>query len=142
MQFFRYIPLIVLTAGGLALLAGAVRRNTVPNNLAAPYSPPPAAVADTAASQTLEAALTALGRRGSWLEMTVRQRVRLPELQYLAEGSYRAAPDHRFRLDLQTRVGKTTGTLLTVSDGATVWRAHRSGDGAWTAVTRAAAPVR
>jgi hypothetical protein len=94
-------------------------------------------VSDADALQTLDAALAALDpRRVSWLDMTVAQEVHLPDLDYQTAGRYRAAPDNRFRLELQMRTGKTTETYLTVSDGACVWRATRAGDGDWTAVRR------
>ena len=74
--------------------------------------------------------------RIAWLETKIKQRVRLPGLEYEAEGCYRAAPNNRYRLELRTHVGKTTGIVLAVSDGANVWRANRVGDGAWTDVRR------
>jgi hypothetical protein len=138
MRFFHYLPMMAAVAAGIALLAGAGQRRDTPNTPTCPFTPPPPAVADRAASQTLDAALAALEkRRNAWLETTVRQKVRLPDLEYDAEGRFQAAPNNRFRLELQTRSGPTKETLLTVGDGTNVWRASRVDDGAWTEVHRA-----
>jgi hypothetical protein len=137
MRSVHYLSLTSAVVAGLALLAGAGRRTAPEAAPSAPFTPPPAPVADAAACRTLEAAAAAVeGRRAGWLETTVRQRVRVPELEYEADGRYQSAPGSRFRLELRTRAGKTTGTVVAVSDGASVWRARRVGDGDWTGVRR------
>ncbi len=137
MRFFHYLPVVAAVAGGLALLGGAGQRSAAPSTPSCPFTPPPPPVADSAASQTLDAALAALEpRRNAWIATTVRQKVRLPDLEYDAEGRFRAAPNNRFRLELRTEAGSTKGTVLTVGDGTNVWRASRAGDGDWTEVHR------
>src|SRR5262249_1232149 len=41
-----------------------------------------------------------------------------------------------FRQELTTRHGRAAVTALTISDGATLWRGRRTGDGPWTDVLR------
>jgi hypothetical protein len=133
MRFLHYLPFVAAVVAGIALLAGAGRRSTLPNTATYPFTPPPRAVADAVASQTLAAAAAALQpERVAWLETTVRQRVCLPDVEYVAEGCFRTAPNNRYRLELRSG----GGTLLAVSDGACVWRAHRTGDEDWTDVRR------
>jgi hypothetical protein len=137
MRFLRYLPFFAAVLAGLSVLAGAGQRGGAQNAPVCPFTPPPRAVPDPVASQALDGALAALEPRcANWIETTVRQKIRLPDLEYDAEGRFQAAPDNRFRLELQTRIGSTRGTLLAVGDGTSVWRANRIGDGGWGEVHR------
>jgi len=71
-----------------------------------------------------------------WLQCRIRQQVTMPGLSYTAEGRYLLAPEHRFRLEVQTRTGERAGSLVIVSDGVNLWQANRIGAGKWEKVTR------
>ncbi len=137
MSFFRYLPLVAAVGVGLALLAGAVRPSATSDAESFPFSPPPTAVPNDAATSTLDAAVAALEPgRIAWLSTTVKQRVQLSDLDFTAEGQFQGAPGNRYRLELRARVGETTTRLLAVNDGDNLWRANRVGDGEWTTVRR------
>jgi len=103
----------------------------------APLVPEPAARADADAERLLDLAVDAADPdRTPWLETGFRQRVRLPGLEYEADGDYRTGPGRRFRLELRTRVGSAPGTLVLVGDGYHLWRGRRLGDGGWAEVVR------
>jgi hypothetical protein len=98
---------------------------------------PPPALANPAARAALARAIEALADdQVTWLETGIWQKVELPGLAYEAGGSYRMAPRHRFRLELETDLGGARSSLLKVSDGTTLWQASRTGAGDWGSVTR------
>lgn len=93
--------------------------------------------ADAEAERCLQQALDAFTvERIAWLQMDIWQKIQLPTCAYEADGSYRLAPGQRFRLEMHTRAGEGEGTLLSVSDGRTLWQAERPGSGTWENVTR------
>jgi hypothetical protein len=110
---------------------------TAPASLAPPAPLPPPPQPDRTAEQLLEQASDRFSPdRLTWLENGIWQKVDLPGLVYEADGSYRMAPGHRFRLEVHTHTGPTEGTMLVVSDGADIWQASRVGSEAWFAVSR------
>jgi hypothetical protein len=128
--------LLILTLIALPPLAGA---------LPWPSRPTPPSAADLAATgpdaeaeRLLDRAIAAVDpERTPWLETSFRQRVRLPGLEYEADGDYRTGSGQRFRLEVRTRIGRTPGTLVLVGDGQHLWRGTRFGEGGWSEVTRA-----
>ncbi len=99
-------------------------------------SPAPAPRADAAAERCMDQALEMFkADRIKWLEMAIWQRAQIPGFTFEADGSYRLAPGQRFRLEMHTHLAEGEGTMLSVSDGRELWRAERSGDGAWENVT-------
>lgn len=111
-------------------VAGPPRQ--VPMVAAAP-EPHPNAEAERCLQQALDVFAV---ERITWLQMDIWQKIQLPECAYEAEGSYRLAPGQRFRLEMHPHAGEGDGTLLSVSDGQTLWQAERPGTGAWENVTR------
>lgn len=100
-------------------------------------SPAPEPRADSAAEHCLDQAIEAFqANRVEWLETTIWQKAQLPGFVYEADGSYRLAPGQRFRLEMHTHPADGEATTLSVSDGRELWRAERSGQGAWENVTR------
>jgi hypothetical protein len=123
--------LVPLAAAVVLVLAGALSTPSAAPARSAP-SVPSSATADSAAVQTLDRAVEALGpARVRWLETAVWQRVQVEDLVYQAEGRYQAGPDRRFRLELQTRLGSTTSQLRLVSDGRSIHQASRLDQTAW-----------
>ena len=147
MRCSRFIP-VLLGVAGLAVLGGALAApsfisasvpppSPAPQGAYAPHPAPHPAVADPAARTALARAIEALADdRVAWLETRIWQKVELPGLAYEASGSYRMAPQHRFRLELETDLGGARSSLLKVSDGTTLWQASRTGAGGWTSITR------
>jgi hypothetical protein len=79
--------------------------------------------ADAEAERCLQQALDAFTVEGiAWLQMEIWQKIQLPECAYEADGFYRLAPGQRFRLEMHTHAGEGEGTLLSVSDGRTLWQ--------------------
>jgi hypothetical protein len=117
----------------LVVVTGAV----APQAALPPPPVPTGPMDDPAAIRSLDRALEALGpAHVSWLEYAIRLKMDLPGLGFEGEGDYRLGPDHRFRMEVRTHVGKEVGTLLNVSDGVNLWQARRAGDGPWASVTR------
>jgi hypothetical protein len=130
MRAYRNLSLCLAGALVLAFTAALARPSNSP-------PPPRPEVALPEATSCLDEAIGRLTRgKIDWLQCTIRQQVTLPGLHYTAEGRYLLAPDHRFRLEVQTRTGDKAGTLLNVSDGATLWQASCLGQGPWDKVTR------
>jgi hypothetical protein len=93
--------------------------------------------ADAEAERCIAQALDAFkSERIAWLAMDIWQKVQLPGCAYEADGVYRLAPGQRFRLEMHTHLGEGEGTMLSVSDGRTLWQAERPGSGPWENVTR------
>src|SRR5262249_45195757 len=81
------------------------------------------APADPAANQLLDRGVAVLApERLEWLEMKLRQEVRVQGVTYAVEGHSLGGPDNRLRLELNTRRGNVQGRLLVVSDGVTLWQ--------------------
>jgi hypothetical protein len=98
--------------------------------------PAPAPQADAAAERCLDQAIEMFrAERVQWLEMAIWQKVQMPGFVYQADGTYHLAPGQRFRLEIHTHPDETEGVILSVSDGRELWRAERSGQGAWENVT-------
>jgi hypothetical protein len=90
-----------------------------------PFDAPP----DPAANQLLDRAVALLApERLEWLEMKLRQQVRVQGVTYAVEGRYLGGPDNRLRLELNTRQGNVQGRLVVVSDGITLWQQTRVGN--------------
>jgi hypothetical protein len=143
MRWYRFLPLLA-TVAALVLLTGALK-GPAGSSPPEPASAHPrladdldGASTDDNAQATLDEAIAALApARVQWLETAIWQKVRLPGLEYEAHGRYLLAPDRRFRLELTTQPGtKTEGTVLVVSDGATLWQARRAGGPDWQSATR------
>jgi hypothetical protein len=131
MRRHRFIPVFLLGCGLVAVTAVVARGPS------APPLPSTGVVEDAEACALLDRAAQALlCDQVTWLSCEIRQEAHLPDLSYTGEGRYLLAPGHRFRLELQTRVGETAGTLLLVGDGVNVWQARRAGSGGWEHVTR------
>jgi hypothetical protein len=138
MRLYRFLPLL-LTVGALVLLTGALKRP-------AGNAPPEptledgleGAAADANAELALDEAIAALSLgRADWLATDVWQKVRLPDFEYEATGSYVRAPHDRFRLELRAKPrGGNEGVVLLVSDGTTLWEAERAGGSTWEEVSR------
>jgi hypothetical protein len=130
MSSFRFI-LMPVVAGGFVLLTGSVglvRPGSA--DAARDTAPPPAHLAPPTRSAPNAAAVAALDRTltlldpGSlhWLEMGLWQQVSAGGVVCEAEGRYLLAPGPRFRLELKTRHGTATGSLMVVGDGTTLWQ--------------------
>jgi hypothetical protein len=132
MPFLRYFAVVLLVAAAAILLTGALKSQ--------PRSPvriTPNPEVNAAAVQVLDDAIARLDpSRVGWLETKLWQKGRLDRFAYESEGRCLVGPDHRFRLELSTRQGRTAASALTISDGATLWQGRRNGDGRWTDVTR------
>ncbi len=142
-----YRSLLALVGGScLVILSAALTRTAAsvsPATAAAapepeigtvPPAPPPQP--DAAAEHCLDQAIELFkADRIRWLEATIWQKAQLPGFVYEADGSYRLAPGQRFRLEMHTHPAEGEGTMLSVSDGRELWRAERSGQGAWENVT-------
>ncbi|HZU38509.1 MAG TPA: hypothetical protein VFA18_21470 [Gemmataceae bacterium] len=121
------------TAASVAPLTAAVA--PVPEPCAVP--PAPAPRPDVAAERCLDQSIEMFrAERVRWLEMAIWQKGQLPGFVYEADGSYHLAPGQRFRLEMHTHPSEGESTMLSVSDGRELWRAERSGQGAWENVTR------
>jgi hypothetical protein len=137
MSFLRF-PLFAVPLGTILLVAGA---RTWPFSSAdpAPASPPLAAIthADPEATCLLDGALAALDPgRIVWLEATLWQRVNVQGIAYEATGRYLTGPGQRVRLELKTRTTTGEGGVQIVSDGVSLWQAHRFVGDKWNRVTR------
>jgi hypothetical protein len=120
------------TAASVAPLTAAA--SPAPEPCAVP--PAPAPCPDAAAERCLDQAIELFRTdRICWLEMAIWQKAQLPGFVYEADGSYHLAPGQRFRLEMHTHLTEGEGTMLAVSDGRELWRAERSGQGAWQNVT-------
>jgi hypothetical protein len=129
MRSYRIVPVYLAGAGLLAFTAALARP------AGAPPQPAPA-VETPEAARCLDDAVNRLTMgKIEWLSCGIRQEVSLPGLRYTAEGRYLLAPGHRFRLEVGTRSGESTGTLVIVSDGVNRWQASRVGTGPWEKVT-------
>lgn len=132
------LPLFAVPLGSILLVAGATNWPSTPAAPAA-AAPPLATVthADPEATRILDGALAALApERIAWLETTLWQRVNVQGLAYEADGRYLTGPGHRVRLEMKTRTGSGEGRVLIISDGATLWQAHRFTGDQWNMVTR------
>ncbi|HEV8062938.1 MAG TPA: hypothetical protein VGP68_23865 [Gemmataceae bacterium] len=119
------------------LLTGAIAQQTPqtspPSQPAKAPQPPAAAEAkppapDEKAAKTLKVAAELLdAKKLGWFETTLWQRVEMLGLSYESEGKYSGGPDLRMRLDLEVKLGKTTGQTTIVSDGTTVWNSTKIG---------------
>ena len=123
-----YWTFLLPPLGGCILwLAGAFGQQP------APPAPPaerqtPAPKADPEGTGLLKQAIQELDpSKHPWLETAIWQQVDLQGLTFQAEGRYLTAPDHRVRLELQVRLGGTTGKLTVVSDGSTLWESTQIG---------------
>jgi hypothetical protein len=129
MRSHRIVPLCLVGAGFLAFTAA----------LARPSAGPPETVRAVEAPDAIHCLDEAIERLGTgkieWLSCGIRQQVNLPGLGYTSEGRYLLAPGHRFRLEVRTRTGGTTGALVIVSDGVNLWQASRVGTEPWQKVT-------
>jgi hypothetical protein len=133
-MWYRLLVFTVPIAAGLIGLMGALG---FPSSPACTTLPLPPNVPDGAAQQTIDLAIAALApERIGYVETKLWQKVTLPNLTYKATGRYIMGPERRFRLEMHTKQGDGEGTLLTVSDGATLWEANRVGSGEWDSVTR------
>jgi hypothetical protein len=132
--FLLILPILPLLTGASSTEKERWPDRTVPPSV----SDLAATSADAEAEQLLDRAVAAVDpERTPWLETSFRQRVRLPGLEYEADGDYRIGPGQCFRLEVRTRIGRTPGTLVLVGDGRHLWRGTRLGEGPWTEVTRA-----
>ncbi len=143
-----YRSLLILVGGScLVVLSAALTRTAASvapaSSVVSPapeldtISPAPAPLADAAAERCLDQAIEAFqADQVQWLEIEIWQKVQLPGFVYEADGSYHLAPGQRFRLELHTHPAGGEGATLSVSDGRDLWRAERSGQGAWENVTR------
>lgn len=114
-------PLVLLVVLGGLFLMGAL-----------PWSQPqakktlleePSTVIDPAATLCLDKAIQAMATpRLTVVETTVWQRLQLGELEVEAEGRFLQGPGQRYRLELSTKTGKRTGSLLQISDGDFLWQ--------------------
>jgi hypothetical protein len=109
----------------LAFTAALARPSAVPQTVPT--------VEDPEAGRCLDEAAAHVGKI-EWLSCRIHQQVHLPGLHYTSEGRYLLAPEHRFRLEVRTRTGETTGTLVIVSDGVNLWQASRVGSEPWDKV--------
>lgn len=92
---------------------------------------------DPEARRLLEQALDVLHpAQLAAVETRLWQRVRLGHLDYEAEGRYLRSPDARFRLELHTRVGGKTGSLVQVYDGQQLWKVRRTDSTSWQDIRR------
>jgi hypothetical protein len=119
------------TAASVAPLA-AVAPVPEPYTIPAAPAPHPNAAAERCLDQAIE---MFRADRVSWLEMTIWQKAQLPGFVYEADGLYQLAPGQRFRLEMHIHPAEGEGTMLSVSDGRELWRAERTGQGAWENVT-------
>lgn len=143
-----YRSLLILVGGScLVVLSAALTRTAAsvappaaaisPTSELDTISPAPPPQADPTAERCLDQAIEAFKLdRVKWLEIEIWQKVQLPGFTYEADGTYHLAPGQRFRLELHTHPAGGEGTTLSVSDGRVLWRAERSGQGAWEDVTR------
>lgn len=143
-----YRSLLILVGGSCLVVLSAALTRTAASIAPAPaalspaselctISPAPAPQPDAAAERCLDQAIEAFkADRVNWLELAIWQKVQLPGFVYEADGSYHLAPGQRFRLELHTHPDGGEGTTLSVSNGRVLWRAERSGQGAWENVTR------
>jgi hypothetical protein len=130
--------LVILSAAltRTAASVAPVRAAVAPEPEISTVAPAPAPQADAAAERCLEQAIELFrADRINWLEVTIWQKAQLPGFTYEVDGSYHLAPGQRFRLEMHTHPTEGEGTVLSVSDGRELWRAERSGQGAWENVT-------
>ncbi|HTU93010.1 MAG TPA: hypothetical protein VMF69_23220 [Gemmataceae bacterium] len=131
---------LVILSAALTRTAASVAPSTAAVALTSEtytVSPAPPPQADVAAERCLDQAIEAYKvDRVKWLEMAIWQKVQLPGFVFEADGSYHLAPGQRFRLEMHTHPAEGEGAKLSVSDGRELWRAERSGQGAWENVTR------
>jgi hypothetical protein len=122
----RYPLLLLLAlAGAVPLLTGMVNRQAP-----SPPPPPPSAggaeIAEPA--RFLDRAIEAYApERITWAELRLWQRIVDDGAAYEVQGRYLAAPGHRLRLELETRVGRTRAAMKWVSDGRVLWQWQRVG---------------
>ncbi len=136
MSSSRFLWLTLLTCAALpgALLLGSPFAPTAPATLGAVPIP---TQADASAAAAVAEALARLDpQRLPWLETAVWQQVSVHGLTYESEGRYRSGPGQRLLVDLKTRIGVSEGTLHLASDGSTLWKAMRMGDGPWCSVIK------
>jgi hypothetical protein len=129
---------LVRCAAFLLLIPAAMLLTGARNSQSPPKGSPPAdSEAHAVAVKFLDDALARLDPgRVSWLEMQIRQKGRLGRYNIEAEGRYLAGPDNCFRLELTTRHGRASATMLAVSDGHSFQQGDRVGDGSWTNLIR------
>jgi hypothetical protein len=142
MWWNRLLPALVLTLTA-ALLTGILPLSREPAR------PGPAGLSfeelrglrpDPEAQGWFDRAVEALApNRVAWVQTNLRQRVRLVDLSYQAEGRLLLAPEGRFRLELSMQAGSPGGgrpvARLQVSDGTNLWTARRGDDGGWIEVS-------
>jgi hypothetical protein len=84
---------------------------------------------DPKAAETVNRAIEQLDpEKLGWIETALWQKVTTQGLSFQVEGTYRAGPNMRSRLELNVAVGGTKAESLLVSDGATVWNSVRIGN--------------
>lgn len=130
MHYKRYLSLLLAGLGLLALM-GVLRGQSRSTLVELKRK------ADPEALRLLEQALAVLDPvHLSAVETQLWQRVRVGQLDYEAEGRYLRSPDARFRLELHTRVGGKTGSLVQVCDGRHFWQGTRTEPARWLEVHR------
>jgi hypothetical protein len=124
-----YWTLLLPSLGGCILwLAGAFGQSPTRQPPPAEQKTPPPK-ADPEGTGLLKQAIQELDpKKHPWLETAIWQQVDVQGLSFQAEGRYLTAPDHRARLELQVRLGGTTGKLTVVSDGSTLWESTQIGN--------------
>lgn len=121
---------LALLVGVVVVLVGAAAQQPTKPAPAPPSTPtPPPTPEDPAAKSAFEAALKNLANL-SWIDTTLFQQMDVQGLFLQSEGSYRAGPGHRLRMNLKVHVGDTTGKLDIVCDGTTFWEVLQLGDSA------------
>jgi hypothetical protein len=127
-----YWTLVPVSLGGCILwLAGAFGQQPAaqPAQPSAERKEPPPK-ADAEGTGLLKQAIQELNPdKHPWLQTAIWQQGDVQGLTFQAEGRYLTAPDHRLHLDLQVRIGDTTGQMLVVSDGSTLWESTQVGSG-------------
>ncbi len=120
----------LLLTGAIAQQTPQAPQSSQPAKAKAPSaaSSTKAPAPDEKAVKTLKVAAEMLdAKKLGWFETTLWQRVEMLGLSYESEGKYSGGPDLRMRLDLEVKLGKTTGQTTIVSDGTTVWNSTKVG---------------
>jgi hypothetical protein len=127
---FRYLWICLFLDPMLPWAANGQQPGTSPPRPAADKQTPSAPRQDAKGTKLLKDAISTLDpQRRPWVETTLWQQVDVQGLRFQAEGTYRTAPEHRLRLELNVRLGDTPGRLTMVSDGTTVWESVQVGKG-------------
>jgi hypothetical protein len=126
MRSLRLLLLPVLVGAVWLLTAATGQQPTLSTTTpdkekkAPPKEPPLPSKPDDKATERLKEAVQAL-KSYSWVQTTLWQEVAAQGLMFRAKGRYLRGPDHQMHLDLQVRLGDTTGKLKAISDGTTLW---------------------